>query len=93
VQVEKLKAWQAAQEREAAVRPEAKRWIDPAIVERCAGVGAPQTALGEPLVLGAVTLAAAGGHTCCSTCVMRHVCRWHDAAPSLGCMHCNSPLP
>lgn len=34
LQVEKLKAWQAAQEREASVRPEAKRWIDPAIVER-----------------------------------------------------------
>lgn len=37
-QFEKLKAWQAAQEREAAVRPEAKRWIDPALVERCAAL-------------------------------------------------------
>lgn len=35
LQVEKLKAWQAAQEREASLRPEAKRWIDPAIIERC----------------------------------------------------------
>eukprot|EP00879_Flechtneria_rotunda_P015380 GHRR01016079.1.p1 GENE.GHRR01016079.1~~GHRR01016079.1.p1 ORF type:complete len:262 (+),score=105.62 GHRR01016079.1:1221-2006(+) len=33
-QVEKLKEWQAVQEKEAAARPEAKRWIDPAIVER-----------------------------------------------------------
>jgi hypothetical protein len=33
-QVDKLRAWQAAQEREAAVRPEAKRWIDPAIIDR-----------------------------------------------------------
>lgn len=35
IQVEKLKAWQAAQEREASSRPEAKQWIDPAIIERC----------------------------------------------------------
>lgn len=33
-QLEKLKEWQAKQEREAAARPEAKRWIDPAIVEK-----------------------------------------------------------
>jgi hypothetical protein len=34
VQLEKLKAWQAAQERVAAARPEAKRWINPDIIER-----------------------------------------------------------
>lgn len=34
MQMEKLRAWQAAQEREAAIRPEAKRWIDPALVDR-----------------------------------------------------------
>jgi hypothetical protein len=33
-QLESLKAWQAKQEKEAAARPEAKRWIDPAIIDR-----------------------------------------------------------
>jgi hypothetical protein len=33
-QVEALKVWQAKQEQEAKARPEAKRWIDPAIIDR-----------------------------------------------------------
>ncbi|KAI8462386.1 MAG: hypothetical protein J3K34DRAFT_476207 [Monoraphidium minutum] len=37
-QLEALKAWQAKQEQEAKARPEAKRWIDPAIIDRRAGM-------------------------------------------------------
>jgi len=33
-QVEALKVWQAKQEKVAKARPEAKRWIDPAIIDR-----------------------------------------------------------
>ena len=40
-QLESLKAWQAKQEKEAQARPEAKRWIDPAIIDRCALPGHP----------------------------------------------------
>ncbi len=33
-QIDKLKVWQAKQEAEAKARPEAKQWIDPAIIDR-----------------------------------------------------------
>jgi hypothetical protein len=33
-QLEKLKEWQAKQEKEAQQRPEAKRWIDPALIDK-----------------------------------------------------------
>lgn len=33
-QLEKLKEWQAKQEKEAQKRPEAKRWIDPALIDK-----------------------------------------------------------